>query len=62
MSYLSQQFALPKSLGIAKLALNVMSTLLGGTNIVNRISVYNLVIVMRYPPFITYSFIFSYVP
>ena len=30
VSYLSQQFALPKSLGIAKLALNVMSTLLGG--------------------------------
>ena len=32
VSYLGQQFALPKSLGIAKLALSVMSTLLGGKN------------------------------
>ncbi len=31
VSYLCQQFALPKSLGVAKLAVNVMATLLGGT-------------------------------
>ena len=30
ISYLSLQYALPKSLGVAKLAVNVMSTMLAG--------------------------------